>query len=103
MGDGLQMDHQKETILFRAIQECLQNIIKHAQASKIDIAFSYTLSNLMIDVRDDGKGFLITRENQVSGMGLLNIHNRIELLKGKVLVQSEPSMGTQIRIEVPFD
>jgi len=102
-GDGLQMDHQKETILFRVIQECLQNIIKHAKASRIDITFSYNLSNLLIEVRDDGKGFIITRETNVSGMGLLNMQNRIQLLKGDVSVQSEPGVGTQIRIEVPFD
>jgi len=102
-GDGLQMDHQKETILFRVIQECLQNIIKHAQATKIDMTFSYNLSNLLIEVHDDGKGFLITRENNLSGMGLLNIHHRIQLMKGKVFIQSEPGFGTHIRIEVPLE
>lgn len=102
-GKGLQMDHQKETILFRVIQECLQNIIKHAQATKIEMVFSFDLSHLSIEVHDDGKGFLLTRENNLSGMGLMNIQHRIQLMKGKVLVQSEPGSGTHVRIVVPLE
>lgn len=102
-GQNTSMDHQKETILFRVIQECLQNIIKHAQAKRIQIIFSYKQPTLSIQVADDGKGFLINRDDQLSGLGLMNIRHRIELLKGKLQVQSEPGSGTKIQIEVPID
>jgi signal transduction histidine kinase len=98
----MQLEHQKETILFRVIQESLQNIIKHAQAKRIQLLFLYTESTVAISVNDDGKGFLITRENNLSGLGLMNIHHRIELMNGKVVVQSEPGSGTKILIEVPL-
>jgi len=101
-GAPIQLEHQKETILFRVIQECLQNIIKHAQAKRIQLLFLYTESTVAISVHDDGKGFLITRENNLSGLGFMNIHHRIELMSGKVVVQSEPGSGTKILIEVPL-
>jgi signal transduction histidine kinase len=101
-GAPIQLEHQKETILFRVIQECLQNIIKHAQAKRIQLLFLYTESTVAISVDDDGKGFLITRENNLSGLGFMNIHHRIELMSGKVVVQSEPGSGTKILIEVPL-
>jgi signal transduction histidine kinase len=80
----------------------LQNIIKHAQAKRIQLLFLYTESTVAISVHDDGKGFLITRENNLSGLGFMNIHHRIELMSGKVVVQSEPGSGTKILIEVPL-
>ncbi|MEI6882271.1 MAG: ATP-binding protein [Bacteroidota bacterium] len=101
-GQPLAMDSQKETILFRVIQECLQNIIKHAQATQVEIAFAYAVSTVKIEVRDNGKGFLISRGNSLSGLGMMNMHHRIELMRGKVTVESEPGFGTKIMIELPL-
>ena len=101
-GQAQPMDRQKETILFRVIQECLQNIIKHAQATRVEIAFAYAASAVKIEVRDNGKGFLITRGNSLSGLGMMNMHHRIELMHGKVTVESEPGFGTKIVIELPL-
>ena len=101
-GQAQPMDRQKETILFRVIQECLQNIIKHAQATRVEIAFAYADSAVKIEVRDNGKGFLITRGNSLSGLGMMNMHHRIELMRGKVTVESEPGFGTKILIELPL-
>lgn len=101
-GQAQPMDRQKETILFRVIQECLQNIIKHAQATRVEIAFAYADSAVKIEVRDNGKGFLITRGNSLSGLGMMNMHHRIELMRGKVTVESEPGFGTKIMIELPL-
>lgn len=101
-GKAQNMDNQKETILFRVIQECLQNIIKHAQATQAEIAFAYAASALKIEVRDNGKGFLISRGNSLSGLGMMNMHHRIELMRGKVTVESEPGFGTKIVIELPL-
>jgi signal transduction histidine kinase len=101
-GQAQPMDRQKETILFRVIQECLQNIIKHAQATRVEIAFAYANSAVKIEVRDNGKGFLITRGNSLSGLGMMNMHHRIELMRGKVTVESEPGFGTKIMIELPL-
>jgi hypothetical protein len=101
-GQAQPMDRQKETILFRVIQECLQNIIKHAQATQVEIAFAYTDSEVNIEVRDNGKGFLISRGNSLSGLGMMNMHHRIELMRGKVTVESEPGFGTKIVIELPL-
>jgi len=101
-GKAQNMDNQKETILFRVIQECLQNIIKHAQATQVEIAFAYAASALKIEVRDNGKGFLISRGNSLSGLGMMNMHHRIELMRGKVTVESEPGFGTKIVIELPL-
>jgi len=101
-GQAQPMDRQKETILFRVIQECLQNIIKHAKATQVEISFAYAASAVKIEVRDNGKGFLISRGSSLSGLGMMNMHHRIELMSGKVTVESEPGFGTKIMIELPL-
>ena len=56
-GDEQKMDEQKKLILFRIIQESLQNSIKHADASQVDILFNYLPENLYVCIKDNGKGF----------------------------------------------
>jgi signal transduction histidine kinase len=58
---------------------------------------------LHINIKDNGKGFLVSRENNLIGMGLLNIHHRIQLMNGRIIIQSEPGIGTNLHIEVPLN
>ncbi len=102
-GAPIKLDHQKETILFRVIQECLQYIIKHSKATEIELLFNYFDKYLHINIKDNGKGFLVSRENNLVGMGLLNIHHRIQLMNGRIIIQREPGTGTNLHIEVPLN
>jgi two-component system sensor histidine kinase DegS len=93
--------------LFRIIQEACCNIIKHANATKIDISIFYTEEEITISVKDNGIGFDVEiQKNKVSdylsGYGLSIMKERISLLTGSLNIQSEKGKGTIITVIVPI-
>jgi signal transduction histidine kinase len=95
---------QKQLILFRIIQECLQNIIKHASASVVTILFIYQPESLSITITDNGKGFNFQQEKLAHhGLGLQNIFKRIELIGGKAEINSILQKGTTVNISIPYE
>ncbi|MEJ8842674.1 sensor histidine kinase [Lacibacter sp. H375] len=90
-----------ETILFRVIQECINNSIKHAEASTLDISLIHDNDGISVTIEDNGKGFLNDLQQNEDGMGLSNIRSRIQFLKGTVDIDSSPGNGTLIAIHVP--
>jgi two-component system NarL family sensor kinase len=102
-GEEQPVDDQTKLIIFRIIQECLQNIIKHSSASKIKVAFHYQGDQIKIMVADDGKGFDPAEGSyKQKGLGLQNIIHRAALLGGSASVDSAPGAGTKISIVVPY-
>lgn len=102
-GERQEPDHQKQLVIFRVIQECFQNIIKHAQAAHVTVAFTYMPSACDISIQDDGKGFEFNSERTcTSGLGLMNIFNRVNLVGGVAKVNTAPGKGTQILLHVPI-
>ena len=98
------VDDEKKLILFRIIQECIQNILKHAEASKIVIRFNYTSERLEIAVHDNGKGFVAgTAETHGTGLGLTNIRTRAALTGGSATIESDPINGTFVFIKMPYE
>jgi len=92
----------QEIIVFRLFQEILNNIIKHAQATKISVILSVSAELLTLTLEDNGIGFKmeeITRQNK--GMGLHNIHKRVEMIRGDAAIDSVPGTGTKITITIP--
>ncbi|MCA5005081.1 tetratricopeptide repeat-containing sensor histidine kinase [Sphingobacterium bovistauri] len=94
----LSQEHQ--LLVYRILQELVNNVIKHAQATQIIIQFVEYDSHYEIVVEDDGKGF-DTKINNSKTAGLHNIQSRIEFLKGKVTIDSQPDLGTNIDIQFP--
>ena len=96
-------DAQSELILFRIIQELLNNIVKHAESKNILIIMEYMVNKLIVTIKDDGKGFDIKKHQRSStGLGLRNIYNRIAIIKGTISFESEDQKGTTTTIEVPI-
>ncbi len=89
-----------DLVLFRIVQEVLNNIVKHAEASVIDINLHYNTTLLTMEINDNGKGFN-TDETQ-TGTGLQNIKKRAALLNGSLTINSIINTGTQIKIEIPL-
>ena len=86
--------------IYRIIQECLQNIYKHAEANKVKISFKSKKSVICLSVSDDGKGFDTHKSRK--GIGLKNIRSRVQELEGKVQFDSEINKGTTITIDIPY-
>ena len=103
-GQERDMDQQKKLILFRIIQESLQNIVKHAQATAVDIGFRYLPEWLQVTIRDNGRGFDVEaalRKN--TGLGLSNIKTRMALAGGSSAISSIPNEGTTVIIRMPYE
>lgn len=94
----LPLSYDKQTILFRIIQEGLQNIIKHAEAGNVHITIKTPEKNLLIDIADNGKGFTETSSN--GGLGIKNMKQRTHLLGGSI-EWLHPASGSEIIIRIP--
>jgi signal transduction histidine kinase len=94
------MSEQSEVILFRCIQESLNNVMKHSEATHLWVQFITGSPELQVIVKDNGKGF-ISAENE-KGVGLSSIRQRVELLGGKCHITSLPGKGTTVILNVPF-
>ncbi|QDW19111.1 sensor histidine kinase [Flavobacterium sp. KBS0721] len=88
-----------EIVIYRIIQELLNNALKYADASLILVSCSQNKDTFFITVEDNGVGFDIMDKNN-NGMGLRNIKNRVEILKGKLEIESEVNKGTSAYIEL---
>ncbi len=87
------------TCIYRVAQEALQNCVRHAAAHTVRIALHKVAKTVMLNVEDDGKGFLAGRTR---GLGLLGMEERVAQLGGRFRVQSEPGRGTTVTAELPL-
>jgi signal transduction histidine kinase len=102
-GEKQEPDHQKQLVIFRVIQECFQNIMKHAQAAHVKVDFTYQPESFDISIQDDGKGFEFNAERTATtGLGLMNLFNRVNLVGGEAKVNTAPGRGTQILLHIPI-
>lgn len=101
-GKEINIDQQRKLILLRILQESLQNIIKHAHASKVKVSYCYNADHLKLDIADNGSGFIPQQESTKKGLGLRNIYNRAELIGGKATINSIINQGTTVTITLPY-
>jgi signal transduction histidine kinase len=103
-GEEHKIKEEKQLILFRIIQECLQNCLKHAAATNINIGFTWLPDQLRIRVRDDGAGFDTENTPSIhSGLGLENIRNRAKVTGGSSVIVSRPGEGTTVTVQIPYE
>jgi len=92
-----------EVTLYRVTQEALTNVAKHAQATEASVLVSQKNFTALLSVRDNGVGFDAERAlSHPTGMGLLNIKERVNLLGGSFEIISHPRKGTRINVTIPF-
>ena len=92
---------ESQLALFRVLQECLSNAVKHAGAKKIDVKLHFAPERVHLSVRDDGKGF-DTRAPKVGHYGLINMRERAMKVGGEVIIDSTPGAGAHISFSVPI-
>ncbi len=96
------LDPIQENVLYRVLQEVVNNIIKHAQANEVNIQFIRHENELNLLIEDNGIGFNLQEAQEKGGIGLKNIQSRIEYINGKVDFDSFPNKGTTVNIEIPL-
>lgn len=95
------LDSNMETMIYRVVQECVNNTIKHAGASTLDISLIRDKDGISGTIEDNGKGFDSTDQDKLKGIGIKNISSRIEYLKGTVDFDSAPGRGTVVALHIP--
>ena len=105
-GEESDLDDAMKITVFRIIQESLNNIIKHAQATHVNIHLHYEEKNVRISVFDNGIGFdrdqVKQRRTSRPSLGLAGMEERAALLGGTVTVQSRPGYGTEVEALIPY-
>lgn len=98
--EQLLLPPEEQLILFRIVQEALQNSVKHADGARIDIEVSHSVSSLIVSITDDGKGF---EENthKNAGLGLKNMSHRTQLLGGTIEWISSAGKGSKVILKLP--
>lgn len=94
-------DSNVETVLYRIIQESVNNVIRHARATTLDVTVIRDKEGISATVEDNGVGFDSATRNNAEGIGLKNICTRIEYLKGTCDIDSAPGRGTVISLHIP--
>lgn len=98
--DETRIPENAKLMLFRIIQEQLNNITKHANANKVTITLANNEDDFSLELKDDGTGFDIKTIRR--SLGLTNIRNRVELFGGKASIISSPGKGCCIKVFIPY-
>lgn len=88
--------------VYRVIQEAVNNVVKHSQASKLSVVVQSDQQAAKLTVKDNGKGMSQEEENKRGSYGLVGIKERIYMLDGTVSITSEPGRGTHLTVSIPL-
>lgn len=104
--DGVRLPPQLEIALYRLVQECLTNILKHAQATDVSLIIERHANLVQLTVEDDGVGFDVAAAQQgahtARRLGLIGMQERVAQLGGTWSIESEPGRGTTIIVRIPL-
>jgi signal transduction histidine kinase len=102
-GQGLPSSLEQNTslCLFRVLQEALHNAAKHSRTRSFEVQLWGTSGEVQLTVRDFGVGFDPEVARQGRGLGLISMQERLNLVNGRISIQSEPQAGTVVNVRVP--
>lgn len=96
----------KRTVLFRVAQEALTNVARHAHATQVKMSISEISGAIRMEISDNGKSFQVADvlgAKSPKRLGLIGMKERIEMVGGKLEIESTPGHGTRVRAEIPFN
>jgi two-component system NarL family sensor kinase len=102
-GFDKRLDSSVEIVLYRVVQELLNNVLKYAEATEAHVQLTWVENNVSLTVEDNGKGFDVSTLDQNKGAGMRNVQARVDYLNGKLDIQSKPDEGTSISVEIVFN
>jgi PAS domain S-box-containing protein len=98
--NNFSLDENQSVTVFRIIQESLNNVVKHALASEVEIRFALLNESLLLQIMDNGIGFEPAKKSHT--FGLLGIKERALMIGGEARIDSAPGLGTQVRLSIPI-
>jgi signal transduction histidine kinase len=100
-GGDVDLPPESRLLIFRIVQEALQNVVKHAKAESVNIRMNYGPRLFSLQIEDDGKGLDADLANSSRSLGMTNMRQRARLLKGDLLVSSNGVKGTILTLNIP--
>ncbi|RYD97097.1 MAG: hypothetical protein EOP50_05995 [Sphingobacteriales bacterium] len=94
------LNEHLQVVLYRIIQEQFNNIISYAAAKTVTIRLMKQAGDLLLKIQDDGKGMDLS--SKTTGIGLVNIRRRVQILGGSVQIVSAPGKGFSLTAAIPF-
>jgi two-component system, NarL family, sensor histidine kinase DegS len=102
IGLDIRLPSKYEVALFRLVQECVQNALKHAESTHIQVKVEVKKDKITVVVKDNGKGF--DKETQKTGsFGIMGMKERVDLLEGDITIDSKIGAGTVVIVQVPLN
>ncbi len=96
------MDEELNTAFFRIFQETLTNVIRHAQATRVEVSLRKAGRSLQLEVQDNGRGISEQEINDTKSIGLLGMRERASLLGGTLRLKGTPGGGTTVTVKIPI-
>jgi signal transduction histidine kinase len=101
LGNEIVIDPERATAIFRIFQESLTNIARHANASQVDIRLSEDHGDVVLQVRDNGRGIGEEQVTTAKSVGILGTQERAHLLGGELTISGSAERGTMVRVRIP--
>jgi PAS domain S-box-containing protein len=96
------LDDDRSTAVYRIFQEILTNVVRHAQATQVEVTLEETAAFLTLQVRDNGRGITASEIDNLKSIGLLGMQERARLRGGEVHLHGSPGQGTTVTVRLPL-
>lgn len=100
--EDIELDQELSIPVFRIFQETLRNVVRHAQATRVEIDLTESRGALSLEVRDNGKGITAEQISNPASFGLMGIRERARFLGGSVRISGIPGEGTTVTVDIPI-
>jgi signal transduction histidine kinase len=103
--EEVQLDKDRSTAMFRVCQEALTNVARHAAATRVSIRLERDEDDLVLRVRDNGRGIRVSEQTQTKSLGILGMRERASLAGGELSIERNPDQGTSVvmRLHSPVE
>lgn len=97
------LNKQQEINLYRIVQESLNNILKHSEATGVQFLLEKLPKKIRLTIKDNGKGFnLSEKQNDLKSLGLKTLKERVRLINGSLKIETQPGKGTSLEFIIPY-
>ena len=101
--EGIPLNKDQATAIFRIFQEALTNIARHSQATKVEVALAVENKDLILQVIDNGRGIKEKDIASPNSLGLIGMRERTFVLGGRLEIRGHPGKGTSVTVRIPLD
>jgi signal transduction histidine kinase len=101
--EDLNVDGERATALFRIFQEVLTNVARHARATRVEARLEISGGNILLEVKDNGKGIKDCEKSGKKSLGLVGMRERALILGGALEINGAPGKGTTVRAMIPLN